>query len=660
MNQKLNQLIEPHLKLYFFFNIVFIVLTVFVSLPLALLEFVLMGALAVYLLMMRNHRKNKAAALIGRLIEQLNMTNKEVLLNSPFPMVIFRLNTGEIIWSNDRFLAISGHEEHLFDTKISSAIPDFDFEWLKEGRQCAPNELVVGERRYMVFGSTTCVDKGGSDTMATTYWIDVTELSEGCELYHETRPQVGVITIDNFEELMRNLPDNSRSNLRAAIEQELVQWSDSVGGLILRYDRDHYIFLFETQYLAAFKKEKFSILDAIHKITSPNGLTVSLSIGIGIDGSFGDMFRFASEAVDMALSRGGDQAVVKNRFTFDFYGGRSKEHERRTKVKSRVMAGTLEELISDAEQVFVMGHRYADLDAVGAAAGIAAICRKNETPVRIVAERGEVPGSVMIRELMKVPEYQDLFIFEDDALMSNTPNTLLVVVDTNRPSQVASIQLLERSERLAVIDHHRRAADYIQNAAMNYQEPYASSASELITELIQYSIEPSDLFRIEAEALLAGIVLDTKNFTLRTGGRTFEAAAFLRRCGADTVEVKRLFQNNLDDTITKYNVLQAARFVHKGIAVAAVDFPVSRIIAAQAADEMLNIEGVAASFALYSKDGTVFISGRSSGEVNVQVILEDLGGGGNAAAAGAQVKDAALSEITQKLNAAIEGYFSDN
>lgn len=660
MNQKLNQLIEPHLKLYFFLTLVFVLLDLIFCPPLALAELLVIIFLAIYLTMMRNHRKKQAAAIIGKLLEQLNQTNKEVLLNSPFPMVIFRLNTEEIIWSNDRFLAVTGQEQHLFDTKISVALPNFDFTWLREGEHCSPVECSVAGRRYMVFGTTTSVERGSADTLATTYWIDVTELSQGCELYHETRPQVSIITIDNYEDLMRNLPDSSRSTLRANIELELVHWAESADGLVLRYDRDHYLFLFESQYLDLFKKEKFSILDAIHKIVSPNGLSVSLSIGIGIDAGFNDMFMYASQALDMALSRGGDQAVVKNRFTFEFYGGRSKEQERRTKVKSRVTAGALEELISASPQVYVMGHRFADLDAVGAAVGITAICRKNGTPVRILKEHYEVPGTIMIQELMHVPEYEDVFIYEEEAFANRTDDTLLVVVDTNRPSQVCSPSLLDACQKVAVIDHHRRAADYIQDAVLNYQEPYASSASELITELIQYTIEPSDLLRMEAEALMAGIVLDTKYFTMRTGGRTFEAAAFLRRCGADTVEVKRLFQNNLEDTITKYNVLQAVRFYHEGVAVAAVNFPVSRVIAAQAADEMLNIEGVGASFVLYFKDGTVYISGRSTGDVNVQVILEDLGGGGNAAAAGAQIKGETMNDVSAQLKAAIKKYYNND
>jgi c-di-AMP phosphodiesterase-like protein len=414
----------------------------------------------------------------------------------------------------------------------------------------------------------------------------------------------------------------------------------------------------EEQYLEKMKKDKFSILNAVHKEVSPNGISASVSIGIGKDSSYAEMFHFASLAVEMALSRGGDQVVIKNRFNFEFYGGRSREQERRTRVKSRVMASALEELITSSNLVYIMGHRYADLDAVGASAGVCAIARKKGIEVHIIQENKEVPGSIMVHQLKQQHEYQNVFIYAEEAMLRVDEDTLLVVVDTNRPDQVASQPLLEACEKIAVIDHHRRAADYIDNAVLNYHEPYASSASELVTELIQYSIEPGDLIRTESEALMAGIVLDTKNFTLRTGGRTFEAAAFLRRCGADTGEVRKLFQNDLDKTILRYDVLKGAKFFHPGVAVASADHSVGRIIAAQAADELLNVCGVEASFVLYTEGDGVNISGRSSGEVNVQVILETLGGGGNGAAAGAQIRNVSMQDALDMLQGSIDHYFS--
>ena len=462
---------------------------------------------------------------------------------------------------------------------------------------------------------------------------------------------------------MKACADTARSAVLAQIDEKLNQWAACADGLLLKTERDHYLFIFEEQYLGQFVEKKFDILDTIHQVVNPSGINASLSIGIGKDGeSFQELLQFANLSIDMALSRGGDQAVIRNKFTFEFYGGRSKETEKRTKVKSRVMANALGELIADSSRVFVMGHKFPDLDCIGAITGVCAIARKRGVQARIIREPGSNPAAEMAAKLGQTPEYKDAFLSAQDAIILADPRTLLVVVDTNRPEQVQSEDLLECCTRVAVIDHHRRAASYIGNAALNFHEPYASSASELVTELIQYIMEPSDLLRIEAEALLAGMVLDTKNFTMRTGSRTFEAAAFLRRSGADTGDVRKLFQNDLAGTIARYDIIQTARMYHNDIAVAAVDHTVGRVTAAQAADELLNISGIDASFVLFpDADGErVIISARSMGNTNVQVVLEKLGGGGNAATAGAQVPSGSVEAVLQRLLRAIDQYFEED
>ena len=405
--------------------------------------------------------------------------------------------------------------------------------------------------------------------------------------------------------------------------------------------------------MQGFVDAKFDLLDKVREIPGPNGVSPTLSIGVGRDApSLRELLEYASLSIEMARSRGGDQAVIKNKFNFEFYGGPNKEMEKRTKVKSRVMANALGELIADSSRVFVMGHKFPDLDCIGAITGVCAIARKRGVQARIIREPGSNPAAEMAAKLGQTPEYKDAFLSAQDAIILADPRTLLVVVDTNRPEQVQSEDLLECCTRVAVIDHHRRAASYIGNAALNFHEPYASSASELVTELIQYIMEPSDLLRIEAEALLAGMVLDTKNFTMRTGSRTFEAAAFLRRSGADTGDVRKLFQNDI----------QTARMYHNDIAVAAVDHTVGRVTAAQAADELLNISGIDASFVLFpDADGErVIISARSMGNTNVQVVLEKLGGGGNAATAGAQVPSGSVEAVLQRLLRAIDQYFEED
>ncbi|MEG2454944.1 MAG: DHH family phosphoesterase, partial [Oscillospiraceae bacterium] len=584
---------------------------------------------------------------------------KDTMINSPLPMVIFRPENDEVIWSNERFLRITGEREHLFDTKLSAAIPDFSSKWLMEGKTECPDEISLDGRRFLVFGHLVRTGDRGSAFLATTYWVDVTDLARARDDFAASRPIVSLLLLDNYEELMKNVTDNARSALLSEVDQRLAAWTGEAGGLFCRIDRDRYLFLFEEEYLQGFIDAKFSILDTVREVLNPTGISATLSIGIGKDApSFAELYQYAALSIEMALSRGGDQAVIKNRITFEFYGGHSKELEKRTKVKSRVMANAFSELVADASMVFVMGHKFPDLDTIGAAAGVCAIGRKKDTPTFIIREPGPNPASAMVNRLLEQGEYAGRFLSAQDALIMADSRALLVVVDTNRPEQVQAEELLDSCTKVVVIDHHRRAATYIADAALSFHEPYASSASELVTELLQYILDANDLGRCEAEALLAGIVLDTKNFTMRTGGRTFESAAFLRRSGADTAEVKKLFQNDLAGTIARYDIIQNARIYREDIALAAVDHTIPRVTAAQAADELLNISGIDASFVLFPDGERVIISARSMGDTNVQVILEALGGGGNAATAGAQVPGT-VGDIAQSLTRAIDAYFED-
>lgn len=656
MNQKLNRLLEPKVKIYLCFLLAFAAVTCIFNSTVGMVELILVGLLFVFYLITRSRRRKETAKYIASITSNIDAASKDTMKNSPFPMVIFQPDTGDVIWTNERFLRITGDREHLFDTKIDAAVPGFSTKWLLDGKTECPNEYVIEGKTYAVFGHMAHVSRSNQSLLATTYWMDISSLARIREQFFATRPVVSILLIDNYDDLIRSTNDKNISVLRSAVEEEIEKWLKPSQGLLLRFARDRYLCVFEEQYLTQFQQSKFSLLDAVHKITSPNGVSATLSIGIGLDAEFGEMLNFASLAIEMALSRGGDQAVIKNRFNFEFYGGRTKETERHTKVKSRVMSNALGELIGSASSVYVMGHRYADLDSVGACAGVCAIARKKGIPAFIVEEAGSYPGSVMVKRLQKLPEYENAFIHSQEAVLKMDSRSLVVVVDTNRPDQVGAREVLDSATKVAVIDHHLRAADYISNAALNFHEPYASSACELVTEIIQYVIEPNDLLRTEAEALLSGIVLDTKNFTLRTGGRTFEAAAFLRRRGADTTEVKKLFQNDLDDAILKYDVIRGAKMIHGNIAISAVDKAVNRVIAAQAADELLNIAGADASFVLSADGDRVVICARSVGEVNVQYILESLGGGGNAAAAGAQVANSTLQETLRRLLAAIDKY----
>ena len=657
MNRKISKLLQPSVQLYFVILILFALASALFSIPLAVLEAVVVLILGLYTRTSGHKRRREITKYIENITGNVDVATKDTMVNSPLPMVIFRPESDDIIWTNDRFLRLTGDREHLFDAKLSSVVPGFDTRWLLEGKNECPDHVSFCGRRFVVYGHLVRTGDKGGGFLATTYWVDVTELCETRDKYLASRPVMAVLLLDNYEDLMKNLTENERSAIYSEINARLDAWVADTHGMLRRVERDRYYYIFEEQYLARFIEKKFDILDTIRQVSNPSGIAATFSIGVGKDGgSFQELMQFANLSIEMALSRGGDQAVVRNQFTFEFYGGRSKETEKRTKVKSRVMANALSALVADSSQVFIMGHKSPDNDCMGAAAGVCAIARKKGVPAHIIREAGSPPAKVLMDKLAHLEEYQDCFLSAQEALLLADNRSLVVVVDTNRPEQVQSLDLVQSCNRVAVIDHHRRAATYIEGAALNYHEPYASSASELVTELLQYIADPTDLTRAEAEALLAGIVLDTKNFTMRTGGRTFEAAAFLRRAGADTAEVKKLFQNDLEGTIAKYAIIQNAKLYREKIAIAVVDHTVGRIVAAQAADELLNIIGIDTSFVLYPDGERVIISARSMGDTNVQVILEKLGGGGNAAAAGGQISGKSLSQVTTELSHAIDQY----
>ena len=660
-NKKLSRLLEPNLKFYFAVMLLFAMAAIPVNWQLALAEGTLTVLLYFYFRQSNQKRRQGVLQYIDSVTGSVDTASKSTLINSPLPTLVFRPDTGEIIWSNESFLQLAGVREHLFEMRLSEAVPDFQIQWLLTGKQESPERVTLNSHRFRVYGSLVrSRNRTGVQSMvATTYWVETTEADHLKEVYEASRPVAAILMLDNYEDLMKACEDTQRSAILAQIDEKLRVWASAGQGILLKTDRDHYLFLFEEQYFQHFVEEKFSILDTIRSIKVAENVHPTLSIGVGMDSpSIPELYKNAKLSLEMALSRGGDQAVVRNQVDFAFYGGRTKATEKRTKVKSRVMANAFRELIADAGEVYIMGHTFADMDAVGAAAGICCAARKRGKQAHIIIDADHNAARTMLERLNALPEYENVFLDPGDAFLQMKADTLLVVVDTNRPDMVESPQLLESSNRVAVIDHHRRAASYIENAAFSFHEPYASSASELVTELLQYLIEPTDLLREEAGALLAGIVLDTKHFTQRTGGRTFEAAAFLRRSGADTAEVQRLFQNDLKDMVTKYDIIRRAEMYRGNIAISVVEEPgVDRIAAAQAADELLTLKGVQASFVIYAAEGAVLMSARSLGEINVQVILEALGGGGNSTTAGGRVGDSDPESVRQQLIGVLDAYF---
>lgn len=625
------------------------------------------GALVLLLivnLVLRSRREKQLSAYIESRIYETESAKSSTLINFPLPIAIFKLEDSRIIWGNDAFFQMCGETGTRLDANLSQLVPQLNGGWLLEGKTRYPTLIEVQGRKYQLHGTLIRSEKEQEDSetnvfMGITYWVDVTDYDNIRIEYENSRPVAGVIVIDNLDELMKNQPDRVKNDLRDQAEDMLGQWRAGFQGILRRYDRDRYLLMMERQHMERLKEDKFKITDEIKRVVSPAGIEATISIGLGAEAdSFADSLQAADNAVELALSRGGDQTVIKNRMGFEFYGGRGIEVEKRTKVRSRVTANSFSNLIQESSAMLIMGHRNGDMDSYGAAVGVYCIARQRGLKAAIVADIQHSMAEPLVDMLRREHEYRDVFISPSELPARIEAGTLLVVVDTNRPEQVEAPALLNQCERVAVFDHHRVAATYIQNAALSYIEPYASSACELVTEILQELTDIRHIQRCEAEALLAGIVLDTKNFTLRTGERTFDAASWLRSEGADTSAVKRLFQSDLTRTVAKYKILQQAE-LYRGIALAAPKEPQERVVAAQAADELLNISGVDASIVVAPLvGGGSFASARSIGDINVQLIMEKLGGGGNRSAAAAQFPDLPADEAVGRIRTAIDDYLS--
>lgn len=656
MNKKLGRLLRPGMGGYF------LVLGAFCAAALLEGHYWLAAAeTAVTLLMFilyimnRTFRDRQIQNFIQSAANTLEATSQG---EGPLPAVLVRLGDGGIIWANHRFSDLTGYADGMMEQHLEEILPGFSTDWLAAGKTECPEDVNLSNRRYRVYGSIIRGEDNLGTLLAVLYFSDLTELYQIRDEYVRSRPVVCIILIDNYEELTKNLTESGISTLNAKLGDAITAWTDGYHGLLRKLERNRYLFIFEKRDLRAAVEDKFSLLERIHEISNPSGLPASISIGLGVDGvNFEESFDFASLGIEMALSRGGDQAVVKDRLNFAFYGGRNREADYRSKVRSRVTANSLMELIGQSSHIFVMGHKNADLDAVGAAMGVCCLCRKKGKKVNIVMDLEHNAAQNLIAEIRQDHHYKDIFISGQDALLMADNRSILIVVDTNRPDQVECKPLLEAISKVCVVDHHRRAADYINPVVVNLHETYASSASELVTELLVYSVEKQDVLPIEVKSLMAGICLDTKFFNVRTGERTFEAAAVLRRLGANTTEVKKLLQNDFQGTMAKYQIIKSSRLYRQEIAIAALNTTTTRVLAAQAADELLNISGITASFVLYPDEDQVIISARSIGSANVQMILEPLGGGGNAATAGAQIKNTTVKDTLDRLVESIDKFY---
>ena len=658
MNKKLKRALRPGLTacmvLLFSFGIASMVMQQY---WLGVAEILLSAVVLLCYILDWKWRNREIQSFIRKTFQTMDLDKN---VESPLPMALVRLGDNGIVWASERFSGVTGYKTRVPEMRVENVLPGLTLDWLSAGKTEYPFDVTINKRRYRVYGTIMRADDGNGTVLAMLYLSDMTEVYQVRDEYIRSRPVVSIILVDNYEELTMNLSESAISNLNADINDAITKWAEDYHGLLRKLERNRYLLVFEKRDLEHAMREKFSLLEDIHQIVNPTGLAASISFGLGVDGAnFEESYNFAALSIEMALSRGGDQAVVKDRLNFSFFGGRAKEADRRNKVRSRVTANSLMELIGQSSQVFIMGHKNADLDAVGAAMGIGCMCRKKGKKPYIVIDKEFNASKQLLEEIYKVPEYEGVFISGEDALLLCDNRSTLIVVDTNRPDQVENRQLLEAVHRVCVVDHHRRAADYIDPVVVNLHEPYASSASELVTELLQYSVEKPDVLPIEAKSLLAGIFLDTKSFNVRTGERTFEAASVLKRMGADTTEVKKLLQSDFQETMAKYQIIKSARLYRDEIAIAALNTATTRVQAAQAADEMLNISGIAASIVMYPDGDKVYVSARSLGDVNVQMILEPLGGGGNTATAGAQLSDCTIKDALDQLVASIDKYYEN-
>lgn len=644
--------------------ILFILISIFRPI-LILPSIMLYIAILCYTYFANNKRKSEISEQLQDLTLTVDSAAKSSLINSPFPLVILETN-GNVVWKSSKF--VTEFADIDMDNYIDDLIIDIKDEIEKSDnkkRKSVTKQIQIGKKIYTVQGefakSKKYERKKSPEYMMILYFIDETEKFKLKQENEDKKICVGIIMIDNYEEVTQRVDAEQKTQLMAKVESTIYDWVNETNGILVKADRDTYVYVFEQKNLEKIKEEKFAILDSIKNLVRKDKIQLTLSIAISNEGETEkDIYKSASAAMDVILGRGGDQAVIRQNGKYLFFGGKVEEVEKRTKVKARIVAHALEELIKENDKIMIMGHTNPDIDAIGSALGVYRIAKTLGKEARIVANV-ETPSIKDLYESIK-DQYQEVFINSETALAQVDSETLLVVVDTHKKTYVESPELLTKTNKIVVIDHHRRSADFIDNSILTFQEVYASSAAELVTEIIQYTQNEVELSEVEAEALYAGIMMDTKNFTFKTGVRTFEAAAYLRRCGVDIIKVKKWFQSDLESYNTISEIVRKAEIVRESIGISIYDVQEKEtsLICAKAADELLTIGNITASFVLgLMEDGKVCISGRSIGDVNVQMILEKLGGGGHITLAGAQLENVTIDEAKQELISKINEYFEE-
>ncbi len=611
-------------------------------------------------------RKAEISETLQGLTLTLDSAAKSSLINSPLPLVILE-TTGNIIWRSSKFAS------EFANVEINSYLDDLTLDIKEEikNRTDKKNkdilrQIEIENKTYKIVGkfinSRNKEKKNRNEYVMILYFIDETENIKLQNEYKDSKSCIGMIMIDNYEETMQLMDSEEKPQISAEIDKCIYEWADISQGVLIKTERDRYIYFFEQRYLEAVKEDRFSLLDKIKEINVHGKTQITLSIAISNEGPTDkEKYKSVQAAMDVVLGRGGDQAVIRENDIYKFYGGRAQEVEKRTKVKARVVAHALENLIKESQNVMIMGHSNPDIDAIGSAMGIYRLAKTLNKNAYVIASKDTASLQTFVKELEKDEEYEDVLISKEVAEENIEKDTLLVIVDTHKTNYVEVPELLEKTKKIVIIDHHRRSADFIENATLTFQEVYASSAAELVTEILQYAESKVTLKQIEAESLFSGIMMDTKNFTFKTGVRTFEAAAYLRRCGVDIIRVKKWFQTDLVSFNRIADIVKNVEIVNDtiGIAINEEKNKDASLICAKAADELLTISDITASFVIGEMEDKVCISGRSIGDINVQVILEKLGGGGHITIAGTQIEGMTIEETKQELINRINEYFSE-
>ncbi len=658
--KKILRMLIVKISYYLWVLLLFSLVTFFFNKTIAIFELAVFVSLLVQYVLSYAKEQKKFDKYVENIALNVEKASQDSIFNFTLPVVILKSN-GSITWYNDEFASLISQRSDItdrnfaYDKGITNFIENFPTNIDQKTSSKILFELNFNSKFYRVFGNVSLVDDT-DETITILYFDDKTDSENLKKRYVNEKFVSAIIVCDNYDDVIQDTPAGDRPMLIATLDNIISGLSSSVKGILKKQEKDRYFFYFEKRYLDKFEEEKFEILKAVKEIRVGNKLPITLSIGIGCNGSsMAENDSYSQIALDMALGRGGDQVVIKDIDQYKFYGGTSKEVEKRTKVRARVVSYALKELMIESENIIIMGHKNADMDACGAAIGIYALAKSLKKEAKIVMQTSNLAVNMYIDSLGE--EYDDVFINTAYAGEIISEKTLLVIVDTHKTSLVEVPSLLDLPEKIVIIDHHRKSADFIEKTVMTYHEPYASSASELVTEILHYMDDSTAFTKKVAEGLYAGIYLDTKNFTFKAGVRTFEAASILKRIGVDMIHIKKLFQVDFDDVNKRMKIVENAYFYNENIAIATCKENGNdmQTIVAQAADEMLNIKGVISSFVICQKEeNNVFISARSFGQINVQIILEKFGGGGHMTMAGAQVANMSVYDAVEKIKKLVD------